>query len=310
MTARFDGPRSGVPSAWRLAAAAIALLVVSIAITVARDARYPRDPASASVLYVTSGGVLQRLALSYDAVLADVYWIRTLQHFGGTRLKTSGARKYELLHPLLSLTTTLDPRFNVAYRFGAIFLSEPPPGGPGRPDQAIELLQRGLQVQPTNWRFMQDIGFVHYWWLRDYQTAASWFKRAADQSDAPWWLRALAAMTLAEGGDRQASRALWTALFQTPDNDWLRANAAWRLQQLDALDAIDGLREVVRAYVEAGGPKPYDWAALVRAGYLRAVPADPTGTPFYLGPYTGAIEVADDSPLQPMPVEPQKMVAP
>ena len=51
---------------------------------------------------------------------------------------------YPLLYPLLDLTTTLDPVFNIAYRFGSIFLAEPYPGGAGRPDLAITLLEKGL----------------------------------------------------------------------------------------------------------------------------------------------------------------------
>ena len=35
------------------------------------------------------------------------------------------------------------PDFNIAYRFGAIFLSEPKPAGPGRPDLAEKLLAQG-----------------------------------------------------------------------------------------------------------------------------------------------------------------------
>ena len=62
------------------------------------------------------------------------------------------------------LTTTLDPRFNIAYRFGAIFLAEPYPGGAGRPDLAIALLEKGLRARPDKWEYMQDIGFVHYWY--------------------------------------------------------------------------------------------------------------------------------------------------
>ena len=50
-------------------------------------------------------------------------------------------KNYDLLYPLLDLVTTLDPRFNVAYRFGAIFLVRAAPGGPGRPDLAIALLE-------------------------------------------------------------------------------------------------------------------------------------------------------------------------
>ena len=49
---------------------------------------------------------------------------------------------------------------------------------------------------------MQDIGFVHYWWHHDYQAAADGSARASEVPGAPWWLRSLAATTLAEGGDR------------------------------------------------------------------------------------------------------------
>jgi tetratricopeptide (TPR) repeat protein len=258
-----------------------------------------------AVLYFPSGRAVQRVALSYDAWLADVYWIRALQHFGSTRLKTDLAeKKYQLLDPLLTIATTLDPQFNMAYRFGAMFLSEAPPGGPGRPDRAIALLKRGLEARPGHWRYMQDIGFVYYWWVRDYQKAAEWFNRGADQPGAPWWMRSLAANTLAQGGDRQASRALWQALAQTPDNDWLQKDARRRLQQLDVLDEIDALRPVVRRFIDAGAQQPYSWDAMVRGGYVRAVPLDPTGTPLYLGPYTGDVRLAESSPLNPLPTEP------
>ena len=61
------------------------------------------------------------------------------------RRTSKASQTYPLLYPLLDLTTTLDPRFNIAYRFGAIFLAEPYPGGPGRPDLAIALLEKGLR---------------------------------------------------------------------------------------------------------------------------------------------------------------------
>ena len=133
----------------------------------------PRELLREAVLYVPSPAVMDRMVLSYDALAADIYWIRAIQHFGGTRRADAGTRKFELLYPLLNLTTALDPKFNIAYRFGAIFLSEQPPGGPGRPDLAIKLLERGLEARPDNWRYMQDIGFVHYMSRKDYAAAQS-----------------------------------------------------------------------------------------------------------------------------------------
>jgi hypothetical protein len=247
---------------------------------------------------------MQRLALSFDALLADVYWIRAIQHYGGTRRAGSPAARYHLLEPLLSMAVALDPQFNIVYRFGAVFLAEPWPGGPGRPDQAVALLKRGLEARPGNWRYMQDIGFVYYWWVHDYRAAAEWFQRGAEQPGGPWWLRSLAAVTLARGGDRQASRVLWQALAQTPDNEWLQRDAARRLQQLDALDQLDRLQALVGRYRALGGRQPYSWDALVRAGYLRALPLDPAGAPYVIDPATGEVRASADSPLQPLPVEP------
>ena len=121
---------------------------------------------------------MSRAALGFDAILADVYWIRAIQHFGGTRRAQESDKTYKLLYPLLDLTTTLDPHFNVAYRFGALFLSEPYPAGPGRADLAISLLERGLAADPKRWQYAQDAGFVYYWFRQDYKAAAEWFDRA------------------------------------------------------------------------------------------------------------------------------------
>src|SRR5207244_6217956 len=111
---------------------------------------------------------------------------------------------YANLYPLLDITTSLDPRFNIAYRFGAVFLAEPYPGGPGRPDLAVALLEKGLRERPDKWEYMEDIGFVHYWYIHDSLTAAAWFRKAGEIPGAPWWLRSLAATTLARGGDRRS----------------------------------------------------------------------------------------------------------
>ena len=131
-------------------------------------------------MYVRSPEAMKRMALSYDSLLADVYWIRAVQHYGGTKRSTIGDQVLRAAVSALDLTTSLDPLFNVAYPFGAIFLAEPAPGGPGQPDQAIALLQKGLKAQPDNWRLIQALGFVYYWWYEDYKTAASWFERAAE----------------------------------------------------------------------------------------------------------------------------------
>jgi len=215
-----------------------------------------------------------------------------------------GERRYDLLYPLLDLTTTLDPRFNIAYRFGAIFLAEPQPGGAGRPDQAIALLKKGSTLNPAKWEYYQDIGFTYYWHLRDYQRAAEWFNRGGELAGAPFWLKTWAGVMLTRGGNREASRALWTQIGQSEESDWLRTMSRLRLLQLDALDQIDVLKRLVDDFTKRTGVRARTWEQLAAAGAIRGLPLDPSNTPYTLDPETGEIGVARNSELWPLPTEP------
>ena len=290
-------------------AAAVLTLGAAVSAQVFRDRTWPRDVQDRqSVLYVPSGPALQRLALEFDPVAADIYWIRALQHYGGERLASGRPRNYDLLYPLLDITTSLDPYFTIAYRFGAIFLSEPYPGGPGRPDLAIKLLEKGIEAQPTKWQYRYDIAFVHYWHHQNYRAAAEWFRRASEQPGAPNWLQPLVAVMLNAGGDRSSARLIWSRMLEA-DQEWLQRLAARRLRQLDALDQIDLLQPLVARAPPAPGER-YGWERLVRARLLRGIPLDPTGVPYAVDPDTGAVSVAPDSDLQPMPHEGQRKLAP
>lgn len=280
------------------------LFAASVGIQAARDGGYrPYEPPGGA-LWVQSGAAMQRMALGYDNIVADLYWMRAVVYYGGQRLQSAETRNYELLYPLLDLVTSLDPRFTVAYRFGAIFLTEAYPNGPGRPDQSIALLERGIERDKGRWEYMHDIGFVYYWWLKDYGQAAEWFRKAGQAPDAPTWLEPLAATTLATGGDRQSSRLLWEQLRDHSGADWIAANAAHRLRQLDAMDQIDALNAIAERYQAREGRQAQSWQALIAGERLRGVPLDPAGAPYVINPTTGRVMLAKDSPLQPLPTEP------
>ncbi len=119
---------------------------------------------------------------------------------------------------------------------------------------------------------MQDIGFVHYWWRHDYQAAAEWFDKASKVPGAPWFLRSLAAMTLARrrrsavvahhvGGDSGIGG----------ESTGCENDAERRLQQLDAADLIDALQRAIDAAAPRTG-KLTDWQDLIRAGVVRRRP--------------------------------------
>jgi hypothetical protein len=301
-----------------VATTAVVLLSAAVKLQALREAAYPQPPAAPDALYVTSGAAVRRLTGGYNALAADVYWVRAIQYYGGAKRRLAAnplapepppmiaavdSDEYGQLYPLLDITTTLDPRFNIAYRFGAVFLAEPYPAGPGRPDLAIHLLEKGLRERPDRWEYMEDIGFVHYWYRHDYRAAAAWFDKASRVPGAPWWLKSLAATTLIQGGDRQSSRMMWEAIRQSAEIEWLRADAERRLAQLRALDDIDALQAAVDRFVAQSVTPPDTWLPVARANRWQSVPVDPAGAPYEITP-GGGVQLSRRSPLWPLPVEP------
>src|SRR5947209_19696331 len=59
------------------------------------------------VLYLSSPTVIKRASLGYDGLMACIYWTRAVQYFGYRHHYL--AASYNLLAPLLEITTHLDP---------------------------------------------------------------------------------------------------------------------------------------------------------------------------------------------------------
>jgi hypothetical protein len=277
------------------------LLAVAVGLQRWRDRGWtPYEPAT-PVMWLQAGPAIKRAALGFDSLIADIYWIRAVVYFGRQGLSKAPDKNYDLLYPMLDFVTTLDPRFSVAYRFGAIFLSEPPPNGPGRSDLAVKLLERGLVFSPQKWEYLHDIGFVHYWHERDFERGAAALERASLLPGAPLWLKATAAQMHSQQGNRDSARQLWTQIRDTSDSDRLRETAELRLLQFDTMDVMDRLDQVLARAQQMSGRVPANWQEVVALGLLRGIPTDATGVPFDIDPYFGRSKVADTSELWPMP---------
>jgi hypothetical protein len=280
--------------------ALVAGLGAAAAVLHAGDLRHDPSSQSDRLLYLRSGAAARRLMLSFDSVAADLYWIRTIQHYGSDLKSRRTVGRFELLEPLLDLTTTLDQDFTIAYRFGAIFLALPEPNGPGRADRAIALLEKGLARHPGKWQYALDLGFTHYWFTNDFAKAGQWFAAAAAMPHAPIWIQPLAAATLAQGGDRQGARQLLHNLSAS-DQSWVRQAAARGLKQIDALDRIDQAQAAVDAFVAVHHAEPRGWPDVVREGLLPGVPIDPVGEPLEFDPSSHLVTLSPRSALGPLP---------
>lgn len=284
---------------------ALAGIWLAAAILQARERNYPLEPVPERLLYLRSGKAADRLMLTFDALAADVYWIRSIQSYGRDLKDRSRRDRFALLQSLLDLTTTLDDHFLIAYRFGAVFLSLSPPEGPGRPDQAIALLEKGLAADPSHlqrdlWWLAHDIAFVHLFHTRHYEEAAQWFERAAAMPGAAPWLHEMAALTKAQGGNRQAARQILTAMLDSPET-YIRNSSRRMVEQLDALDLVDAMQKIVDGFHAANGRFPSGWPELIEARLISAIPSDPERAPLWYDVATGRVMLSPNSPLMPLP---------
>jgi tetratricopeptide (TPR) repeat protein len=232
------------------------------------------------VLYISSPQALKRLSLGYDGLLADIYWTRAVQYFGSKHF--AGAQHYDLLAPLLEITTALDPHLVVAYEFGANFLAPQPPNGAGQPQRAIELSEFGIRNNPDEWRLYYDLGFIYYMELKDYKGAADAFARGSRVSNAHPFLGVMAAQMAQHSGELRMAQMMWSTTYQSTQDRNVRANAAAHLRALQVEEDVTHLENLVAAYRAKTGRLPDGFSDLQAAGLLHEIPVDPFGHTYLL----------------------------
>jgi hypothetical protein len=279
-------------------ALASATLVVSLGLSIFTLQKIDRVRAEATlqeVLYVPSAQTLKRMSLGYDGLLADIYWTRVVQYFGG--LHRAKSQQYKLLKPLLDITTTLDPHLIPAYEFGSVFLAQHPPEGAGDPAAAVELVKKGIRQNPEAWHLWYSLGFIQWLELHDAKSASESFLEGSKIPGAQPWMKVMAATLAQHAGESGAARYLWTNIYESTQDRAIRANAQRRLMALNSDEEVEFLQNLVDRYKEQLGHTPKDFQEMVAAGWLRRSPVDPIGDPFLLEDGRVTVAHPDDLPF-------------
>jgi tetratricopeptide (TPR) repeat protein len=270
----------------------VSALMISVALVRVID---PRTRAQKQVsdepLYV-SPATAKRLALAFNGLAADWYWMRSLQYTGGKIVAYEDANPQaftladldlRLLPSLLKTSTALDPQFIAPYEYGALVVPEV------STDEAIALVNSGIANNPTAWRLHQHLGYI-YWKRKEYQKASATYAAGARLPGAPAWLAAMGARMSVEGGSRDAAREMYRHLYESSDDPAIKEMVEKQLMRLDYLDQRDGIRNALSAYKTANGRCASSWREV--ANQLHALgltldpktgaPLDPSSTPYEL----------------------------
>ena len=242
-------------------------------------------------LYVNAA-TARHMALAFNGLAADWYWMRSLQYVGGKIVAFEdthtegfglGDLDLHLLPSLLRLSTALDPQFIAPYEYGAMLLPEV------SPDDATALLNSGVAANPKTWRLYHLLGYV-YWQRHHYEMASEIYVKGGGLPGAPPWMAAMAARMKGEGGSRDAAREMYRHLYDASTDPAVKDMVDKQLMRLKSLDERDEIRNVLNAYKAKSGRCVSSWRDL--ANELRAArlifdaktgaPLDPSATPYEL----------------------------
>jgi len=253
--------------------------------------RPPADPNVVDENLYLNGKAAKRMSLGFNGLVADWYWMRSLQYVGRKIMGVDGSISIDdlselnlkLLPSLLDSATTLDPEFQDPYEYAAVVLPAI------NVDEAIRITRKGIDANPSAWRLYQHLGYI-YWQQHDYAAAAEIYGKGAQITGAPPWMEAMKARMEAQGGSRSTAREIYANMLEQSTDERIRDMAQRRLWQLDAFDQIDALQKVLTTYNERTGRCPSSWRELqpvFRAAGLEmdlsGAPLDPSGTPYMFG---------------------------
>ncbi|RKH43305.1 pilus assembly protein PilG [Corallococcus sp. AB050B] len=225
-------------------------------------------------------GLLKTLFRSQQGLVTDYFWILLLNRIGAA----SRPSEYRQIYDYADLVTDLDPAFWQAYFYSGITL--PVHLGKGEYLNVAEsstILRKGLKHLPDNQRLSFQLAYNLMFFEKKYKEAADIIQELSRRPDAPSWYSALATRLYAQSGDFDSGLSLSMALRDGAEDDETREFYAHRVQEILQERLLRTIDAAITRYREREGHLPDDLPALVAAGDLAQLPADPLGGKLFLG---------------------------
>lgn len=165
-------------------------------------------PAMPEVIYKASLGFLEQIG-------AESLFVRTKVFFADL-VPRDQIRNSFTFADYFQIISSLHPEFTDTYHFAESIL---PWAGEEQTRLDNQILTRGIQAHPNDFMLSFYLGFNHFYFLKEYKLAATYFLNAAEKKEAPSWLGHLAAVLSARGGDIIGGLVMLRAMERSETTD-------------------------------------------------------------------------------------------
>ncbi|QDK39669.1 hypothetical protein DOE51_05875 [Bdellovibrio sp. NC01] len=138
-------------------------------------------------------------------MIADVFWIRTIQDFDYCDQPEAGnvCKNDSWLFRMLDATTSLSPHFRIPYAAGGLALTVLI----SDIDGATKIFDKGVKAFPHDWPILYRAAYHYLYEVKDKKRAAELLIQAG-QNGAPPWVFALAGRLYSDNGELDLAQQL------------------------------------------------------------------------------------------------------
>jgi hypothetical protein len=252
------------------------LLLAALAGTALAHQRIPpRLHSQEGEAFVPKPEFAKLMALGFDTLLADYYWLQAVLLVGGP---SNPAEQAPQLRRFIDVVTTLNPWVDHPYRFAAVWLTE------SEEDvrEANRLLRRSFDYHPDEWRNYFYLGFNLFFYLQENAEAAEALLTASRLPGSPRYLPRLVARLRSESADIEAAAVFLQELVRTTSDEASAAEYQAALDEIEVEHNARALDRARKAYRQLSGSDIERVADLIRGSHpvLRRLPdPEPSSLP-------------------------------
>ena len=260
------------------------LILGSLAILLVSKVEQQRPPSTRAeeLSYLPNGKYLRVAALGYAQVVADLLWLKVVQHYGDGAETTEG---FQWAYHAVDVLTDVDPTFAFAYQATGVMLTV----WGHLPHESAAILAKGVRNNPHVWELPFFLAYDYYYELRQPKAAAEYLRMAAALPNAPEYLPKLAARMMVESGETGAALEFLQRLYQQTQDDTLRQALEFRMREVVAERDLQFLEGGIQRYKERYGRFPRTLQDLVTGEIIAEIPAEPLGGEYRLDTEQGTV---------------------
>jgi tetratricopeptide (TPR) repeat protein len=259
-----------------------ALLCIAYALLIGPFSTYMREkPIEEKLGFVPSIKLIRALSADHRETMAASLVLKAIIYFGGIVDKQqsnviTAPTDYQGMSRILHGAVSLDPYNMDAYYFAQAFLT----WDAKQTMVANRLLERGMKYRTWDWYLPFFAGFNYAYFLKDYENAARYYRRAAELTGNELYI-SLTSRYLQSSGKTEMAIAYLSAMLESARDETARKTFKVRLEAFREVLRIERARD---EFLRGNERLPKSVDELLARGYLPDRPVDPYGGRFYLEP--------------------------